>query len=108
MDSACTNYLNQEVAGLPRSMIWKSYLLNFLTYFQRFNLNTFHLGSKTAILKLNVAQVHSKPFYINGEVCLKVEVHDFLALIFGSLMQGNFWESLTPRLPLMQALCGRS
>ena len=37
-NSACTNYLNQEVPGIPRSMIWKSSLLNFLTYFQRFNL----------------------------------------------------------------------
>ena len=72
--SACTNYLNQEVPGLPRSMIWKSSLSNF----QTFNLNIliFNSGSKTIILKLNLAQIHSKSFYINGEVCLKVGVQD--------------------------------
>ena len=74
---------------------------------QKFNLHVnilkFHLGSKTAILKLNLVQIHSKSFYINGEVCLKVGVRDFLTLIFGK-SQGNFGESLTPRLPLMHAL----
>ena len=52
-------------------MILKSSLSNF----QKFNLNIliFHLGSKTAILELNLAQIHSKFFHINGEVCLKVE-----------------------------------
>ena len=102
--SACINYLNQEVPGLPRSMIWKSSLLNFFTYFQKFNLNIliFHLGSKSAILKLYLALIHFKSFYINGEVCLKVGVQDFLTLIFGSLR--TIFGSLTPRLPLMQAL----
>ena len=93
--SACTNYLNLEVPGLPRSMIWKSSLLNFFTYFQKFNLNIliFHLGSKTAILKLNLAKMHSKSFFLNGEVCLKVGVQNFLTLIFGSLgtIFGSLW-----------------
>ena len=40
----------------------------FLVYFQKFNQNIliFHLGRKTAILKLNLAQIHSKSFFING------------------------------------------
>ena len=101
---ACSNFLNEEVPGLPKSMIWKSSLLNFSTYFQKFNLNIlkFHLGSKTAILKLKV-QIHSQTFYINGEVCLKVGSPRLPDTDYWK-SQGSFWESLTLRLPLMQAL----
>ena len=68
-----------------------------------------HLWSKTAIFKLNNIQILS----INGQISLKLGRNGQISLKLGSprlpgtdfwKSRGNFWESLTPRLPLMQAL----
>ena len=42
--SACTNCQNQEVPGLPSPNIWRSWLSNFFTHFQKFNLNILKLS----------------------------------------------------------------
>ena len=62
-----------------------------------------HLWSKTAIFKLNNIQILSKCFFINGQISLNLGSLRLLGTEFWKF-QGSFWESLTPRLPLIQAL----
>ena len=105
-NSACIYLQNQEVIWLPRFIIWRSCLNINLVGFQNFHLNiafSFIYVWNTIITPNLTHYLSQYSLYKYIASLDKIRSHWLPGIKFWK-SQTNFWESLTPRLPLMQAL----